>query len=63
MCLAFVVVSAMGETNYKIEKSEIEKHLSQEERFEMLFGKTTLAFHEIRKSRANRNTRSSRKID
>ena len=67
MCLAFVIVSAMGETDYKLETiktetTEIEKQLSQEERFNMLFGKTGLNFNEIRKSRANRSTRNSRKI-
>jgi len=55
MLLAFVVVSAMGETN-----EEIEKQLSQEERFEMLFGKTTLKFNEIRQSRTLRSTRNKR---
>lgn len=62
MCLAFVVVSAMGETNSKMETTEIEKNLSQEERFNMLFGETTLQFNEIRKSRVNRSTRNSRKV-
>ena len=62
MCLAFVVVSAMGETNYKIETIKVEKNLSQEERFNMLFGKTTLQFNVIREKRANRSIRNSRKI-
>ena len=62
MCLAFVIVSAMGETDYKLETTKIEKQLSQEERFNMLFGKTGLNFNEIRKSRANRSTRNSRKV-
>ena len=60
MCLAFVVVSAMGETNYKIEKNEIETQLSQEERFNMLFGETTLQFQGVRESRTNRNSRNNR---
>ena len=52
----------MGETNYNIDKSKIEKNLSEEERFEMLFGKTGLVFNKIRKERTSRNKRSSRKL-
>lgn len=62
ICLVFIVVSAMGETNYNIDKSKIEKNLSEEERFEMLFGKTGLVFNKIRKERTSRNKRSSRKL-
>jgi len=60
ICLTFVVVSAMGETNYKIEKNEIETQLTQEEKFNMLFGETGLSFHEIRKKRTSRNIRNNR---
>ncbi len=60
MCLAFVIVSAMGETNHQIEKNKIEKHLSEEEKFEMLFGKTTLQFNVIRQARKSRNNRNKR---
>jgi hypothetical protein len=63
ICLAFVVVSAMGETNNKIDETKIERNLSQEERFNMLFGKTGLSFHQIRKERDKRHTRSNRVIE
>lgn len=63
MFLSFIVVSAMCDTNYIIEESKIEKHLSQKERFKMLFGKTIFQFNEIRQARVNRNLRNSRKID
>jgi len=55
--LSFVIVAAMGESDYKIGEN-----LSQEERFEMLFGKTALQFHEIRQSRKSRTTRNDREI-
>ena len=55
--LSFVIVAAMGESDYIIGEN-----LSQEERFEMLFGKTALQFHEIRQSRKSRTTRNDREL-
>jgi len=57
LLLSFLIVAATGESNY-----EIGENLSQEERFEMLFGKTALQFHEIRQSRKSRTTRNDREI-
>jgi 2-methylaconitate cis-trans-isomerase PrpF len=57
MILAFSLVSAMGETNY-----EAEENLSQKERFEMLFEKTAIHFHEIRKTRKSRTARNVREV-
>jgi hypothetical protein len=55
--LSFVIVAAMGGSD-----CEIGENLSQEERFEMLFGETSLQFHEIRQSRKSRTTRNDREI-